>query len=77
MKGQTGENTISLTVLKINIAEKPTGEALSFSPGFDLNRQTNVLTMKERRHTVLLHHTHTSPQVTLCSCMAAENKHPT
>lgn len=72
------ENTINLTVLKTNIAEEPTGEAMSFCllpPEFDLNRRTNVLTMKEG-HTVLLHYTHKVPSASHTVFLAVEKERP-
>ena len=69
---------VSLKVLKSNIAEKPTGKPTSFCllpPKYELNRQTNVLTMKEG-HSILLHHTYQLPSACHTVFLAVEEKAP-
>ena len=70
---------ISLTVLGTNIVEKPVGDPTSFSllpPKFELNRQTNIVTMKEG-HSILLHHTYQSSSASHTVFLAVEKKAPT
>jgi hypothetical protein len=75
------ERNVGLTVLKINSTEYPlaTGkEAMSFCllpPKFNLNRQTNMLTLRDG-HTVLLHNTYQSPSASHTVFLAVDNEHP-
>ena len=77
---------ISLTVFKSNVAGSLMHEATSFSllpPKYELNRQTNVMTMK-KGHSILLHHTRQieepsekSPHATHTVFLAIEEAAPT
>lgn len=70
---------VSLTVLKSNTVNKPTGVPTSFNllpPKYELNRQTNVVTMKEG-HSILLHHMLPSASASHTVFLAVEDKSPT
>ena len=70
---------VSLTVLKSNVAQRPIGEPTSFSllpPNYELNRQTNVMTMKDG-HCILLHHTYQLSHASHTVFLAVEETVPT
>lgn len=75
-----GEKKVSLTVLKSNVEGSPMGSGpTSFSllpPKFELNRQTNVMSMKEG-HCILLHHTLQLPSASHTVFLAVEEAAPT
>ena len=70
---------ISLTVLKSNVDGSPIGQPTSFSllpQKYELNRQTNVITVKEG-HLILLHTTHQLPSASHTVFLAVEEINPT
>lgn len=73
------QKSINLTVLKTNVAEEPIGESMSFSllpPKVEVNRQTNVVTMKEG-HSIVLHDTYQLPSASHTVFLAVEKEDPT